>query len=57
MNKKEYHKYIMEECKRQWNECQAEDGMGTWDEQDDDTKAEFYNSMYPLYLDRLNSDI
>jgi len=57
MNKNEYSKYIMEECERQWNECQAKDGMGTWDEQDDATKSEFYNSMYPLYLDRLNSDM
>lgn len=37
--------YILEECKRQWHENQ-EETYGPWEEQADDTKAEYYNDMY-----------
>ena len=45
MNKQEFHQYVLSECKRQWRECQ-EETYGSWDEQSDDTKAEYYNDMY-----------
>ena len=52
MNKQEYHNYVLTECERQWNENQAEE-YGEWHCQDDDTKAEYYNSMYDCLIDNL----
>lgn len=45
MNKQEFNQYVLEECKRQWHENQ-EETYGSWAEQSDDTKAEYYNDMY-----------
>lgn len=47
MNKWEFHEYVLNECKRQWNENQAE-FYGPWDGQSFGTKAEYYNEMYEL---------
>lgn len=44
MTEREYHEYVLEECKRQWNECQAEE-YGEWDVQDDETQGCYYESM------------
>lgn len=52
MTAREYHKYVTEECERQWNECQAEE-YGEWYLQSDDTKADYYNDMYSHLLDNL----
>lgn len=52
MTRKDYHNYVMEECERQWNECQAE-RYGAWNQQSDDTKAEYYNDMYSHLSDNL----
>lgn len=46
--------YVLKECERQWNEVQAQEGMGAWEEQADDIKADFYNSMY-LHLTNNNN--
>lgn len=51
MKKISYAKYVEMECERQWNECQAEE-CGKWHEQSDDTKAEYYNSMYEHLLSK-----
>jgi len=50
--KNKFQRFIESECERQWNECQAKDGFGFWHEQADDTRAEFYNSMYEHLKDR-----
>lgn len=42
--------YVLEECIRQWNENQKE-FYGSWDEQSDGTKAEYYNEMYELLVE------
>lgn len=47
MTPQEFHRYVELECERQWNENQVEE-YGEWYEQDDDTKAEYYNDMYRL---------
>lgn len=52
MNKKEYHAYILSECKRQWTENQ-EEVYGSWDFQSDDTKATYYNVLYEMYKENL----
>lgn len=39
------HRIVEDECERQWDENQAEE-YGEWYEQDDDTKAEYYNEMW-----------
>ena len=49
-----FHKYVLAECERQWNENQ-EEFYGSWDEQADDTKAEYYNKMYELLYDRMST--
>lgn len=52
MTAREYHKYVTEECERQWNECQAEE-YGEWHLQSDDIKADYYNDMYSHLADNL----
>lgn len=47
MNEQQYHKYVLAECERQWHDNQ-EEFYGPWEEQADDTKAEYYNQMYKL---------
>ncbi len=39
------HKIVEAECERQWNENQSEE-YGEWYQQDDDTKAEYFNEMW-----------
>ncbi len=45
LTRMEAHKVIETECERQWNENQAEE-YGEWNQQDDDTKAAYYNEMW-----------
>ena len=52
MTETEYHKYILEECERQWNENQKEE-LGDWDSQSKTTKEDYYNELYSLYADLL----
>lgn len=52
MTEREFRKYVIEECERQWNECQKEE-YGDWNLQDDDTKAYYYNDMYAYLSDNL----
>lgn len=54
-NKKAFNNYIEAECERQWNENQAKE-YGSWEEQADDTKAEYYNDMYKLKMSEINND-
>ena len=53
-NKKAFNNYIEAECERQWNENQAKE-YGLWEEQADDTKAEYYNDMYKLKMSEINN--
>lgn len=52
MTEREYHQYVIEECERQWNECQKEE-YGEWYLQSDDTQADYYNDMYSHLIDGL----
>ena len=52
MNEKQYHEYVLAECERQWHENQ-EEFYGPWEEQSDDTKADYYNQMYSDLADNL----
>lgn len=52
MTSKEYHKYILSECEKQWKD-DNEETMGVWSEQSDDTKADYYNDMYSMCSDIL----
>lgn len=47
-----FHEYVLAESERQWNENQAQ-FFGSWDEQADDVKAEYYNEMYELLYDEM----
>ena len=52
MTNKEYHEYVLEECKRQWNDCQAEE-YGEWDLQSEEVKKDYYDDMYSYFSDLL----
>lgn len=52
MTRMEYHRFIETECKRQWHEYQ-EETYGVWEEQSDDGKADYYNSLYEQHSDLL----
>ena len=46
--------YILLECERQWNDCQKKDGLGDWKNQSEQTKKEFYISMYDSIRSRIS---
>ena len=52
MTEREYHVYVMEECERQWNECQKEE-YGEWSMQDDIVKGDYYDNIYAHLVDNL----
>lgn len=41
----DFDKEILEECKRQWHENQEADGLGTWEEQSEEEKQEYYKQI------------
>lgn len=51
MTKKEYEKFIWEECARQWKDNQEE---GTWEEQPQVIKEDYFNDMWCMYIDNLD---
>ena len=53
MNKKEFEIYVLEECKRQWQEVQEAEGKGTWEEQSDIVRQDYFNQMYSDLSDNL----
>lgn len=53
MNEYEFYNYVLDECKRQWQDNQK-DTFGSWSEQDNDTKANYFNQMYKDLEDERN---
>ena len=52
MKLSKYDEYVLAECERQWHENQ-EEFYGPWNEQSDNTQAEYYNEMYELLREEL----
>lgn len=48
----EYVVFVLEECKKQWNENQAKE-YGTWDNQSNTAQEDYFNQMYDNYADLL----
>ena len=52
-----FHKYVLRECERRWDECQASDGYGSWQSQTEAQKKVYYGDMYcRLWADRFELD-
>ncbi len=45
MNQMRFRDYVMEECKRQWEENQEKE-YGSWEKQTFDVRGRYYNQMY-----------
>lgn len=52
MTNREYHDYVLEECKRQWKENQEAE-YGPWDDAPDCFKEDYFDEMYSLLADNL----
>lgn len=45
-----FREYVEQECKRQWRENQ-ESEHGSWESQTEETKKEYFDSMYEHLID------
>jgi hypothetical protein len=51
-----FEMYVLDECRRQWAECQ-EELYGAWDEQSTEEQRDYFDSMYRhLWQDRFGAD-
>lgn len=41
-----FREYVLEECERQWAECQEADGYGAWAAQTEDVRRMYFADMY-----------
>lgn len=46
-----FQEYVKQECERQWGENQ-ESEYGAWEDQTEETKKEYFESMYEHLLDK-----